>query len=65
MLEKMGDLVEITTLEALAGLSREERERLQAQLLTIRANLADRSEAETPAAAEEAAGTQRMAAGAD
>ena len=65
VLEKMGDLVEIITQEALAGLSREERERLQAQLLTIRANLTDRPEAETPAPAEEAAGPQRMAAGAD
>ncbi len=65
VLEKMGDLVEITTREALAGLSHEERERLQAQLLTIRANLTDRPEAETRAAAEEAAGPQRMAAGAD
>ena len=65
VLEKMGDLVEITTQEALAGLSREERERLQGQLLTIRANLTDRPETETPAAAEEAAGPQRMAAGAD
>ena len=65
VLEKMGDLVEITTQEALAGLSHEERERLQAQLLTIRANLTDRPEAETPATAEEAAGPQRMAAGAD
>ncbi len=65
VLEKMGDLVEITTREALAGLSREERERLQAQLLTIRANLTDRPEAETRAAVEEAAGPQRMAAGAD
>ena len=65
VLEKMGDLVEITTREALAGLSREERERLQAQLLTIRANLTDRPEAETRAAVEESAGPQRMAAGAD
>ncbi len=65
VLEKMGDLVEITTREALAGLSREERERLQAQLLTIRANLTDRPEAETRAAVEEAAGPQRIAAGAD
>ena len=65
VLEKMGDLVEITTQEALTGLSREERERLQAQLLTIRANLTDRPEAETPAAAAEAVGAQRMAAGAD
>ena len=65
VLEKMGDLVEIVTREALAGLGREERERLQAQLLTIRANLTDRPEAETPAAAEEAAAPQRMAAGAD
>ena len=65
VLEKMGDLVEITTREALAGLSLEERERLQAQLLTIRANLTDRPEAEAPAAEEEATGPQRMAAGAD
>jgi DNA-binding MarR family transcriptional regulator len=65
VLEKMGALVEITTREALAGLSLEERERLQAQLLTIRANLTDRPEAEAPAAEEEAAGPQRMAAGAD
>ena len=65
VLEKMGDLVEIVTREALAGLSLDERERLQAQLLTIRANLTDRPEAETRAAAEEAAGPQRMAAGAD
>ena len=65
VLEKMGDLVEIVTREALAGLGREERERLQAQLLTIRANLADRPEAEAPAAAEKAAAPQRMAAGAD
>ena len=64
-LEKMGDLVEIVTREALAGLGREERERLQAQLLTIRANLADRPEAETRAAAEAATAPQRMAAGAD
>lgn len=65
VLEKMGDLVEIVTQEALTGLSLEERERLQAQLLTIRANLTDRPEAETPATAEEAAGPQRMTAGAD
>ena len=65
VLEKMGDLVEIVTREALAGLSHEERERLQAQLLTIRANLAERPEAEALAAAEEAAAAQRMAAGAD
>ena len=65
VLEKMGDLVEITTQEALTGLSREERERLQAQLLTIRANLTDRPEAETPAAAAEAVEPRRMAAGAD
>ena len=65
VLEKMASLVDITTQEALAGLSDDERERLQSHLLTIRANLADRPEAETPATAEEAAGPQRMAAGAD
>ena len=65
VLEKMGDLVEIVTREALAGLGWKERERLQAQLLTIRANLADRPEAEAPAPAEEATAPQRMAAGAD
>lgn len=46
VLEKMGDLVEVTTGEALAGLDPEERERLQGQLLTIRANLTDRPEVE-------------------
>ena len=65
VLEKMGDLVEIVTREALAGLGREERELLQAQLLTIRANLTDRPEAETRAAAEQAAAPPRVAAGAD
>ena len=65
VLEKMGDLVEITTREALAGFSRDERERLQSQLLTIRTNLTDRPEAETPAAPEEATGSSGMAAGAD
>ena len=65
VLEKMGDLVEIVTREALTGLGREERELLQAQLLTIRANLTDRPEAETRAAAEEAAAPRRVAAGAD
>ena len=44
VLGKMGRLVEVTTGEALAGLGPEERERLQGQLLTIRANLTDRPE---------------------
>ena len=73
VLEKMGGLVEITTQEALAGLSLEERERLQSHLLTIRANLADRTEAEPGAEAPagravEADGAvepRRVAAGGD
>ena len=64
VLEKMGGLVEVTTQEALAGLSRDERERLQSYLLTIRANLADRPAAEAPAV-EAVAETRRIAAGAD
>ena len=64
VLDKMGDLVEITTQEALAGLSREERERLQSHLLTIRANLADRPEAEKPVT-DAVVEPPRMAAGAD
>ena len=67
VLEKMGGLVEITTQEALAGLSAEERERLQSSLLTIRANLTDRQEAEPGPEAPVGEGTEprRMAAGAD
>ena len=65
VLEKMGALVEITTPEALAGLSREERERLQSQLLTIRANLTERADGETAPTPEAAAGTQHAAAGAN
>ena len=63
VLERMAGLVEITTQEALAGLSGDERERLQSHLLTIRANLADRPEGE--ASLEGAAEPRRMAAGAD
>ena len=50
VLERMGDLVEVTTREALAGLDAREREHLQRHLLTIRANLADRSETDAEAA---------------
>ena len=70
VLEKMGGLVEITTQEALAGLGPEERERLQSNLLTIRANLADRqeerqpAEPERPAPAGEGGEPPRLAAGA-
>ena len=49
VLEKMGELVEVITREALAGLDRGERERLQAHLLAIRANLVDRPETEAAA----------------
>ena len=67
VLEKMGGLVEVTTQEALAGLGPEERERLQSNLLTIRANLADRPEAEPETApgraAAEGAVPRRLAAG--
>ena len=62
VLAKMGDLVEITTREALAGLDAEERERLQSHLLTIRANLADRPDTVTPE--DEAAEPRRVGAGA-
>ena len=55
VLERMGELVEVTTHEALAGLDAGERERLQAHLLTIRANLADRPEALAEASAPETA----------
>ena len=67
VLEKMGDLVEVTTREALMGLDDRERERLQAHLLTIRANLTDRPEADAEAAEsrEEGVPPRRMAAGAD
>ena len=67
VLDRMGGLVEIVTREALAGLSVEERERLQAHLLTIRANLTDRPEAdqEPDESAAEDAEPRRMAAGAD
>ena len=66
VLEKMASLVDITTQEALAGLSGDERARLQSHLLTIRANLADRPEGEREggASSEEAAGPRRMVAGA-
>ena len=64
---KMDGLVEVTTQEALAGLGPEERERLQSNLLTIRANLADRPEAEPETAsgrpAAEGAVPRRLAAG--
>ena len=67
VLEKMGDLVEVTTQEALMGLDAKERERLQSYLLTIRANLTDRPEAGAEAAGMrgEGAPPRRMAAGAD
>ena len=64
VLEKMGDLVEVTTQEALSGLSLDERERLQSHLLTIRANLADRPEAEA-SAVDETPEPARIAAGAN
>ena len=65
VLEKMGDLVEVTTQEALAGLDAGEQERLQSHLLTIRANLADRPEAEAQAQEGGSAEPPRMAVGAD
>ena len=71
VLDKMGELVAITTEEALAGLGADERERLQSHLLTIRANLTDRPESDhepgkpVEAGTEEYAGPQRMAAEAD
>ena len=67
VLERMGDLVEVTTQEALMGLDAEERERLQASLLTIRANLTDRPEAEAAnrEPGREVAPARRMAAGGD
>ena len=65
VLERMGDLVEVTTQEALMGLDTEDRERLQSSLLTIRANLTDRPEVESAAPAQEGASARRMAAGAD
>ena len=65
VLERMGDLVEATTQEALKGLDSEDRERLQSSLLTIRANLTDRPEVEAAASAQEGASARRMAAGAD
>ena len=49
----MGDLVEVTTQEALAGLDADERRRLQSHLLTIRANLIDRPEAAADGGAAE------------
>ena len=65
VLEKMGDLVEVTTQEALAGLDAGEQERLQSHLLIIRANLADRPEAEAQAQEGGSAEPPRMAVGAD
>ena len=65
VLERMGDLVAVTTQEALMGLDAEDRERLQSSLLTIRANLTDRPEVEAAAPAQEGARERRMAAGAD
>ena len=65
VLEKMGDLVEVTTQEALAGLDAGEQERLQSHLLIIRANLADRPEAEAQAQEGGSAESPRMAVGAD
>lgn len=68
MLEKMSELVELTTSEALAGLDPAARRRLQSCLLTIRANLSDRPEGEDGAGAEggggkAAAAPARAAAG--
>lgn len=67
VLDRMAELVEITTGEALAGLGSEERERLQSHLLTIRANLTDRPEAdpEPRESAAEGGEPRRLAAGAD
>ena len=65
VLEKMGDLVEVTTQEALAGLDAGEQERLQSHLLTIRANLADRPETEAEAEDGGSVEPPRMAVGAD
>ena len=69
VLDRMGGLVEIVTREALAGLSAGGRERLQAHLLTIRANLTDRPEADrgpgepSEEGTPETAGPRRMAVG--
>lgn len=66
VLEKMGELVEVTTREALAGLDEAERERLQGHLLTIRTNLTDRVESSTNPAepAEAPVARPRVAEGA-